>query len=109
MHNRFQQMWNDVRSRMFGGPARPVFTPALIFERFRKVLNSNNQSLEIIADLGEKLSGDYIFDRHYIETGVERLNSRVKVSPSMLAEKSSMVMPSSTSNVISGFLQHALM
>ena len=80
MHNRFQQMWNDVRSRMFGGPARPVFTPALIFERFRKVLNSNNQSLEIIADLGEKLSGDYIFDRHYIETGVERLNSRVKVS-----------------------------
>jgi len=73
-------MWNDVRNRLFGGHVRPVSTPALIFERFRKVLNSNNQSLEIIADLGEKLSGDYIFDRHYIETGVERLNSKVKVS-----------------------------
>ncbi len=80
MHNRFQQIFNDVRNRLLGRPARPVFTPALVFKRFRKVLSSNNQSLEIIADLGEKLSGDYIFDMHYIETGVERLSSRVKVS-----------------------------
>ena len=72
-------MLSDVRHRLLGR-ARPAFTPSLVFERFRKVLNSNNQSLEIIADLGEKLSGDYIFDRHYIETGVERLSSRVKVS-----------------------------
>jgi pyruvate,water dikinase len=65
---------------MLPGRNKPVLEPALVFERFRKVLNSNNQSLEIIADLGEKLSGNYIFDRRYIETGVERLSSRVKVS-----------------------------
>ena len=71
---------------MLPGRSQPVPEPALVFERFRKVLNSNNQSLEIIADLGEKLGGDYIFDRHYIETGLERLSSRVKASIDALNE-----------------------
>ncbi len=68
-----------MRTRLLGG-SQPGMEPALVFDRFRKILNSNNQSLEIIADLGEKLSGDYIFDKHYIETGVERLSRAVKVS-----------------------------
>ncbi len=79
MQKQLKQLWSDVRQRLLGaGPA--AVEPAIVFERFRSVLNSNNQALEIIADLGEKLGGDYIFDRHYIETGVERLGSRVKAS-----------------------------
>ncbi|HBH60413.1 MAG TPA: hypothetical protein DDX85_01455, partial [Nitrospiraceae bacterium] len=85
MQKQIQQLWSDLRHRLLGtGPA--AVEPALAFERFRKVLNSNNQALEIIADLGEKLGGDYIFDRHYIETGVERLSGTVKASIDALNE-----------------------
>ena len=78
-------MWSKILSRLSGG-RQPATEPALIFNMFRSVLNSNNQSLEIIADLGEKLSGDYIFDRRYIETGLERLNTTVKASITGLNE-----------------------
>ncbi|MDL1970033.1 MAG: pyruvate, water dikinase [Candidatus Desulfofervidaceae bacterium] len=37
-----------------------------IFTRFRELLDGNNQALELIADMGDKLSGDYIFDKVYI-------------------------------------------
>ncbi len=47
------------------------------FERFKKVLECNQKALEIIADMGEKLSGDYLFDRHYIETSFDELSETV--------------------------------
>ncbi|OAG26749.1 hypothetical protein [Thermodesulfatator autotrophicus] len=37
-----------------------------IFNRFRAVIDSNTKALELIADMGDKLSGDYIFDIAYI-------------------------------------------
>ena len=40
---------------------------SLIFSRFRKVIESNTKALEIMADMGDKLSGDYIFDTAYIK------------------------------------------
>jgi len=79
LHAIIKQLLGDIWNRL-SGLRKPVPEPALVFERFRKVLQSNNQSLETIADLGEKLSGDFIFDRHYIETGVERLIDSVKTS-----------------------------
>ncbi len=82
---RLKQLWNKMRNRL-PGKRQPVPEPALIFTRFRTVLNSNNLALEIIADLGEKLSGDYIFDRRYIETGLERLQGAVKGSITGLNE-----------------------
>ena len=82
---RLKQLWNEMRNRL-PGKRQPVPEPALIFSRFRTVLNSNNLALEIIADLGEKLSGDYIFDRRYIETGLERLQGAVKGSITGLNE-----------------------
>ena len=45
----------------------------LIFSQFREVLKANNQALEIIADMGEKLSGEYLFDLRYVEATVEEL------------------------------------
>ena len=44
-----------------------------LFDHFQQLIKENNLSLEIIADMGEKLSGEYIFDRHYIETSSIKL------------------------------------
>ena len=37
---------------------------------FQKLLSTNNQVLELMADMEEKLSGEYLFDMHYIKTNV---------------------------------------
>ncbi|HMK43703.1 MAG TPA: PEP/pyruvate-binding domain-containing protein, partial [Dissulfurispiraceae bacterium] len=36
------------------------------FEAFRRLLDNNNAALTTMADLGEKLSGEYLFDRTYV-------------------------------------------
>jgi len=67
-------------ARFFGRSDQPGIDPRQVFERFRQVLRSNNRALEIIADLGEKLSGNYIFDRQYIEESVEELIVTLRAS-----------------------------
>ena len=59
---------------------RQPVSPREVFERFQKVLASNNKALEIIADMGEKLGGDYLFDIHYIEGSTEQLIEAVQTS-----------------------------
>jgi len=44
---------------------------------FQNLLRSNNQVLEIMADMEEKLSGEYLFDRHYINTNVKLISGEV--------------------------------
>ncbi|MBF0457731.1 MAG: hypothetical protein HQK99_07530 [Nitrospirae bacterium] len=39
----------------------------VVYNRFRQMLNSNNHALEIMADMGNKLGGNYIFDINYIK------------------------------------------
>ncbi len=39
-----------------------------IFKIFKEILAVNNQVLELIANANDKLSGDYVFDKHYIES-----------------------------------------
>jgi pyruvate,water dikinase len=39
-----------------------------LFKKFQELLDYNGRALELIADMGEKLSGDYLFDKHYIES-----------------------------------------
>ncbi|MBU0664149.1 MAG: hypothetical protein KJ990_06340 [Proteobacteria bacterium] len=50
----------------------------LIFTDFKKILNLNNQILDLIADANDKLSGDYIFDEHYIHTTCHQLTDLVR-------------------------------
>jgi len=38
------------------------------FSAFRNLLDHNNAALAAMADLGEKLTGEYLFDRRYVET-----------------------------------------
>ena len=47
------------------------------FGHFRRLLDNNNQALEIMADMEEKLSGDYVFDSSYISTQVHDLGEQV--------------------------------
>lgn len=49
----------------------------LLFKRFREVLESNNRSLQIITDMGEKLGGEYIFDITYVKRSYSELFSSV--------------------------------
>jgi len=37
-----------------------------VFEQFQALLENHQKAMELIADLGEKSGGDYIFDRKYI-------------------------------------------
>ncbi len=47
-----------------------------IFERFQNMLlRDHHSAMEIIADLGEKSGGDYIFDRKYLQDSVSDLRN----------------------------------
>ena len=48
-----------------------------LFHKFREVLASHNKAVEMIADMGEKLSGDYLFDVTYIESAYAELSTAV--------------------------------
>jgi pyruvate, water dikinase len=51
-----------------------------LFKLFKEIIDSNNRSLDIITDLGEKLSGDYLFDIIYIKSAYHKLNNTVGTS-----------------------------
>jgi pyruvate,water dikinase len=43
------------------------------YAHFQKLLSANNQVLSLMADMEEKLSGDYLFDLQYIRATVQQL------------------------------------
>lgn len=43
------------------------------FSVFQKLLEYNNSVLERMADMEEKLTGEYLFDRHYIKTNIQAI------------------------------------
>lgn len=49
----------------------------VMFSRFRQVLDNHNEAIEIIADMGDKLGGDYLFDISYIRSAYDRLYSTI--------------------------------
>ncbi len=44
---------------------------------FQNLLRENNHVLALMADMEEKLSGEYLFDRHYIDTNVKSVGDGV--------------------------------
>ncbi|SFM68951.1 PEP/pyruvate-binding domain-containing protein [Thermodesulforhabdus norvegica] len=56
---------------------RPPYPFAVIFDTFRTILKQNNRILELIADMGEKLGGEYVFDRQYIISMCEAVGDEV--------------------------------
>ena len=62
------------RARGPGHEAQPFRT---VFKNFKEVLEDNNRALEIIADFGDKLGGDYLFDINYIKSAYSDLAGAV--------------------------------
>ncbi len=48
-----------------------------LFQTFRELLDYNNRALDLMADMGEKLGGDYLFDQQYVETTLATLEDVV--------------------------------
>jgi pyruvate, water dikinase len=48
------------------------------FSHFRRLLESNNQALAAMADMEEKLTGDFLFDTGYLHNQVENLSGFVR-------------------------------
>jgi len=49
----------------------------VLFKKFKSILERNNSILELMADMGDKMSGEYVFDRQYLVSAVERLSDLV--------------------------------
>lgn len=49
-----------------------------LFGDFKDILKMNNKVLELIADTNDKLSGDYIFDQHYIHATSQEICNLVE-------------------------------
>lgn len=48
------------------------------YQAFQKLLANNNSVLEMMADMEEKLSGEFLFDRPYIDTKVSAIKEGVR-------------------------------
>lgn len=44
-----------------------------LFSKFRQILEMNNRSMEVMADMERALGGEYIFDRNFLEQSVHKL------------------------------------
>lgn len=62
---------------LIGWRSEQGVTFALLFKKFKSILERNNRILELMADMGDKLGGEYIFDRKYIEDACFELNDQV--------------------------------
>jgi pyruvate,water dikinase len=47
------------------------------YHAFQRLLEKNNHVLELMADMEEKLSGEYLFDRHYLDSNVPLITAGV--------------------------------
>jgi pyruvate, water dikinase len=48
------------------------------YSAFQQLLSRNNEILELMADMEEKRSGEFLFDRHYIENNTDLITERMQ-------------------------------
>src|SRR5208337_4202109 len=44
----------------------PALPFSVVFKKLKNILERNNRILELMADMGDKLGGEYVFDRKYV-------------------------------------------
>ncbi len=64
--------------RRFLRPQVEAVPFSVVFDGFQKVLETNNRFLDLMADMGNKLGGQYVFDRQYILTSCARISELVQ-------------------------------
>ncbi len=47
------------------------------YGHFMELLSGNNKVLEVMADMEEKFAGEFLFDRHFIDSGVANISENV--------------------------------
>jgi pyruvate,water dikinase len=65
----------DISGLFFWKKKEPTELFSKVFRTFRDVLDRNVKILELMADMGDKLSGEYVFDRQYILHATTELNT----------------------------------
>ncbi len=58
-------------------PVKPPIPFSVLFKKFKSILDRNNRILELMADMGDKLGGDYVFDSQYILDVCEKISDSV--------------------------------
>ena len=66
-----------LKDTLFWWRKPPPVPFAVLFKKFKSILERNNQILEIMGDMGDKLGGGYIFDRQYLVESCEKLGEHV--------------------------------
>ncbi|HYA42314.1 MAG TPA: PEP/pyruvate-binding domain-containing protein [Syntrophobacteraceae bacterium] len=61
----------------FWSPQKPTLPFSVLFKKFRSILERNNRILELMSDMGDKLGGDYVFDRQYVLDISEKIGDLV--------------------------------
>ncbi len=61
----------------FWSPPKPPVPFAVLFKKFKSILERNNGILELMADMSDKLGGEYVFDRQYILDVCDRVTDLV--------------------------------
>jgi pyruvate,water dikinase len=56
------------------GPLVPL---ADLFARFQQILRENNTAMQMIAEMEDKLGGEYVFDRQYLRDAIKRIEDMV--------------------------------
>ena len=58
-------------------PRRNGVPFSALYREFQNILDRNSRVLELMADLNDKMNGEYIFDRTYIHTSCKQLTDQV--------------------------------
>ena len=56
------------------GPLVPLTD---LFARFQQILKENNTAMQMIADMEDKLGGEYVFDRQYLRDAIKHIEDVV--------------------------------
>ena len=67
----------DFKELFSGWRKKPPVPFSVLFKKFKSILERNNAILELMADMGDKLGGEYVFDRQHIVDSCEKLGDQV--------------------------------
>lgn len=68
----------NINRFLFWKRKEPAELFSIVFKKFRGIIDRNVKILELMADMGDKLSGEYIFDRQYIHSTTKELNALMR-------------------------------
>jgi pyruvate,water dikinase len=72
-------MFNRILHRIIRFFRRPdeILKFRSVFDGFQQLLRGNNRALELISQLEDKMSGEYIFDINYLKSAEEQLSDEI--------------------------------